>query len=205
MCASKWSESKPGVGAIPGDMHEHAFLSPERFWQELPYEAANQLAKEGLVPQSFPGRWDGKKDDVWAFGCVVFFILSGSYPYEEQHRDLRKMMHAIKNDYLIQRIVNNTDIPSDARKFLRWILNKNPQARPTMEQVVHHPWLQSKAPTSPHNAPHLKTGEFKEIAFAKTFRIVPGHISDDLVNQMTAEGYSLQYVIGQGSFGAVYK
>lgn len=38
--------------------------------------------------------------------------------------------------------------PSDAEHLIRWMLSFNPEDRPTIEQVLNHPWLQAPSSSS---------------------------------------------------------
>ena len=37
---------------------------------------------------------------------------------------------------------NSINISEEAKEFIKYLLNPNPKQRPTMNQVLEHPWLQ---------------------------------------------------------------
>lgn len=185
-------------------------MPPIRFL-DLTKQPEEVLADRARIIPATTTHWDGKKDDVWAFGCVIWFLLTGEYPYTVDQAQARNLLQALKYDMLQERI-EEKQLPQDQSQFLLWILKPNQSERPTMEQIVNHPWFQTKHPTSPHNAPHLSTDEkpvheksTKEKDFARTFRKIKPYIRDDLVAQFVAKGYAIQHVVGEGGFGAVFK
>lgn len=211
MDAAKYSPHKALADShVPFDAVEYFFVSPERFRQTIePYRVwaidvppqQVQEDKQRLMPWDDP-RWDAKADDVWAYACLVHFALTCYYPYDfENHVHPRSLLQAMKYEYFAESIQEEPTLQSDQTAFLNWIARKQNQ-RPTMEQVMNHSWLQSDNPTSPHNQDYLSKKTKHRL---KTFRRVKDRIDDSLAKEMAKKGYSIQYVIGQGGFGAVYK
>lgn len=210
MLAQKWSETQPVLGTIPDDPFEYFFISPERFRQQIEPNrvfGANMPRQAIIVEHRrlFPAndrRWDGKTDDVWSYGCLTFFMLTGNYPFEAEHRHPRALILAFRANHLTRVIREHEGLTELARQFLLWILKPDQQERPTMEQVVNHPWLQNKHPTSPHKQDYLSD---KPEIYGRTFKQVTGYINEELVKQMAGKGYMIQHLLGEGGFGAVYK
>ena len=82
----------------------------------------------------------GAEVDLWALGCVVYFMLCGSL-----HTDKYKG-HEIRN-YVLSRdrieLPPNRNFSDAARSFVRKLLTKDPQARMTFEMLRTHPFLAS--------------------------------------------------------------
>ena len=83
------------------------------------------------------------------------------------------------------------------------MLIDDPDQRPTMDQVAFHPWLQTDSPRSIQNLPQYS--HVPEV-YGKTFGQLP-FISDreELVKVMAEKGYPIQFLIGKGAYGAVYR
>lgn len=202
-----WYESRQVAGGKVPENPMHAFfLSPQRYRQEVDLKKVfdrNDLPDQAELNKSLPKepRWDAKADDVWAFGCTTFYLLSGEYPFNTVHVQPRALLQAFGMDFL-QRNVQLQGFSQGARDFLLWILKTKQSERPTIHEVLNHPWLRSTHPSSPHLQDYLSTDAS---VYGRSFNRVPGHISENLVRQMAANGYSIQYQLGEGSFGAVYK
>lgn len=210
MCVQKWSESRVVKGPIPIDPRDYFYVSPQRFRQEIEmprvFEPSRptdlvKAEKERLFPTD-EEQWDSKPDDVWSFGCVTFFLLTATHPFKPIHAPCRSLLQAHRDNYLIETITAHPTISNDSKEFLLWILQTQQYQRPTMEQIVKHPWLKNEDKTSPHLRPLLSSDP--EI-YGRTFRQVRGYINDDLVAEMAEEGFMIEYLLGEGGFGAVYK
>jgi len=77
--------------------------------------------------------------DVWGLGVVAYELLVGATPFEDDER-----VETIQG--ILQ---SEPDIPEflsqDARDFIRVTLAKNPRDRPTVKQLMAHPWVQEHA------------------------------------------------------------
>lgn len=213
MCVRRWAPGRKYPGDIPTDPKEYSFISHERFRQEIDPKLVFtktltteqfEVERARLYPHTETGPWDGKMDDVWAFGCVVFFLLTAKYPFSKRHSTPREVLEGHNQDFVIRRVRTWRSLTTDARDFILWILKPNEQERPTMDQIVNHPWLgrQIENPKKFYRQDYLSN---EADVRAKTFRQIPGYVSDHVVKEMAAAGYSIQYPLGQGSFGAVYQ
>ena len=202
MFAQKYSEDKTVNGFWPETSGEVYFLSPERFRQTVDLVAITTPQSPMNIPPETAGHWDGKKDDVWAFGCTVFYLLTGELPLKSSCASARDLFGAHCSNQIHEQIIRDTNLSDGAVEFLFWILDLDQTERPSMNQVMLHPWLAVDKPTSPANAPHLSTNP--EV-YAKTFNQLQKRIDDKLVKEMAQSGYAIEYKLGGGGFGAVYK
>ncbi|XP_047418085.1 sperm motility kinase 4A-like [Sciurus carolinensis] len=105
-----------------------------RFWGTLLYSAPEVALRED---------YEGPPADVWSLGVVLYFMLTGSRAFlANTAREVR------------QRVTEGAyDVPphlsQGAQSLIREMLTVDPAQRPTLEQVLGHPWLSQGAEASP--------------------------------------------------------
>lgn len=90
------------------------------------YVAPEVLGKDG---------YDGKKADVWSIGVILYVLLAGYLPFDEN--TMAALFQKIKNaDY---------EFPDwfspEARDLISKILVPDPQKRPRITELKNHPWM----------------------------------------------------------------
>ena len=166
---------------------------------ELFFQSPQRILKRAFPDD--PVVWDGKKEDVWGFGCTVYALLMAEYPFAPEHNDLGKLLDAHNSGYLQKRIFSKR-LSQGAKDFLLFVLIQNQNKRHSMEEVMNHSWLRTDNPTSPNNTPAQSSDP--EVT-AKTFRQFRKPIEENLIREMAQSGYAIEYMLGEGGFGAVYR
>lgn len=81
----------------------------------------------------------GAEVDIWAMGVLVFFMLSGYYPFDDESipvmfRNIKKGRYEFQSPYW-------DGISDTAKLFIRDMLHTDPSKRPTALQCLDHPWI----------------------------------------------------------------
>lgn len=88
------------------------------------------------APEMIRGElYDGIKVDIWASGVILFAMLCGFLPFDDEN-----------NDILFQKILEGkfkipTYISDDARDLIQRILCIDPENRITIQEIKDHPWF----------------------------------------------------------------
>jgi len=105
---------------------------------ELSGESGGATSSAGaayLAPEQLRGREVDGRTDVWAFGVILFEMLTGRLPYGG--RTPATVHHAILKEEPADPAGLRTDLPGSLASLCRSCLNKNPSGRPqSMEDVL---------------------------------------------------------------------
>ncbi|POM69039.1 Protein kinase [Phytophthora palmivora] len=89
-----------------------------------------------LPPESLNGdAYCAFKADIWAIGVTMYALLFGSLPYYSN--DVSELFDKIENDPL--EFPASCD-DNDAKDLLKGILEKDPEKRITLEDILQHRW-----------------------------------------------------------------
>lgn len=90
------------------------------------YVAPEMLAKKG---------YDGAKVDVWSCGVILFALTAGYLPFNDQ--SLAVMYRKIyRGQFRFPRWTS-----PELRSFLSRLLDKNPETRITVDEIIRDPWF----------------------------------------------------------------
>ncbi|XP_062259728.1 serine/threonine-protein kinase PLK3 [Platichthys flesus] len=85
-----------------------------------------------LAPEVLNRQGHGTESDVWSLGCVMYTLMCGSPPFETL--DLKETYKCIKE----VRYNLPATLPPAAQRLISGILQKNPQDRLSLDQILNH-------------------------------------------------------------------
>ena len=81
-----------------------------------------------------------KANDIWALGVLIFKLLTDKFPFYSSSQS--KTMDNIKHKKITKQHSWKSLDPS-TRSFLDYLWRISPGKRPTVKDVINHPWLNS--------------------------------------------------------------
>ncbi|KAL4455499.1 hypothetical protein ABPG74_012651 [Tetrahymena malaccensis] len=135
------------------------------------------MAPEVLLSQEYD-----KQCDVWSFGCIVYAMTNGRYPFfptgKNKMEELKDMVKNRKLEFI------NPHISKECKQFIDKMLKVNPKERIQIIELFNEPWLQdcSSNQQSQNIINHYLSNQiYKEV-----------HIDNDLAYEF---GSQLRYFI----------
>mmetsp|Transcript_133910 Transcript_133910/g.199134 ORF Transcript_133910/g.199134 Transcript_133910/m.199134 type:complete len:372 (+) Transcript_133910:63-1178(+) len=102
----------------------------------------------------------GRSADIYSLGVILYTMLQSTYPFYSE--DKREMTGMILDD----EVCFDTYCTSSARELVKWMLMKNPDHRPTLEQIKNHSWLRNEPRLKPLSPLKHTVSRIKETARA---------------------------------------
>ncbi|XP_027790340.2 sperm motility kinase 2B-like [Marmota flaviventris] len=96
------------------------------------------------APEIIQGKgFEGPPADVWSLGITLYFMLSGTRPFK------RSTTEGLKKRILEASYSIPPHMSEEASDLIQQILTLDPKQRPTLEQIMRHPWLTQDEHSSP--------------------------------------------------------
>lgn len=127
------------------DKHENVKLCDFGFTREYEGKASYLQTFCGTICYSAPEmlkgeKYAGEKVDVWSLGIILYALLAGELPYDEDDDQVTKTR------ILTEEPKFNDKFPDDAKSLISSLLSKRPLLRPTLDDILAHPFLAEHAP-----------------------------------------------------------
>ncbi|EAN97147.1 serine/threonine protein kinase, putative [Trypanosoma cruzi] len=106
----------------------------------------NYIAPEVLACDK-TGLGYGLEADIWSLGVILYALAFGTPPFET--KDITATYNRIRRVYYI--FPRGIAVPESCKELIRWMLQKQPQHRPTPAEILRHSFL--CIPQPPRTAP----------------------------------------------------
>jgi len=97
-----------------------------------------------MAPEVFLNAEFGEASDVWCLGVMLFMMLFGVPPYRKPHADLCALFREIEAGRLIDLVRRwgmGGAASDEAQDMIRRMLTVDAAARPTLPEILAHPWM----------------------------------------------------------------
>ncbi|KAI9809861.1 MAG: hypothetical protein M1825_000294 [Sarcosagium campestre] len=127
------------------DKNENVKLCDFGFTREYEGKASYLQTYCGTVcyaaPEMLKGeKYAGEKVDVWSLGIILYALLTGELPFDEDDDGATKVKILSTEPILPEHL------GQDARSLLGALLSKRPLLRPSLADILSHPLLAEHAP-----------------------------------------------------------
>ncbi|KAH6657571.1 kinase-like domain-containing protein [Truncatella angustata] len=127
------------------DKHENVKLVDFGFTRE--YEGKSNYLQTfcGTICYSAPEmlkgeKYAGEKVDVWSLGVILYALLCGELPFDDDDDNVTR------SKILSEEPKYPEHLPADAVSLVKVLLSKRPLLRPSLPDVLQHPFLAEHAP-----------------------------------------------------------
>ncbi|KAJ3560755.1 hypothetical protein NPX13_g9196 [Xylaria arbuscula] len=127
------------------DKHENVKLVDFGFTRE--YEGKSNYLQTfcGTVCYSAPEmlkgeKYAGEKVDVWSLGVILYALLCGELPFDDDDDNVTR------TKILSEEPRYRDHLTSDAVSLIKQLLSKRPLLRPTLPEILSHPFIAEHAP-----------------------------------------------------------
>lgn len=127
------------------DKHENVKLCDFGFTREYEGKASYLQTFCGTICYSAPEmlkgeKYAGEKVDVWSLGIILYALLAGELPYDDDDDQVTKTR------ILSEEPKYSDKFPEEAKALINLLLSKRPLIRPSLEEILAHPFLSEHAP-----------------------------------------------------------
>ncbi|XP_051024046.1 sperm motility kinase 4A-like [Acomys russatus] len=89
--------------------------------------------------------YDGTKVDTWNMGVLLYFMVTGTLPFEGT------TFQELGSQVLLGRYDVPSYLSQELQDIIRCLLTVNPTERPTLKDIMEHPWLRQGDEGSPNH------------------------------------------------------
>jgi serine/threonine protein kinase len=121
-----------------------------------------------IAPEMIRKQPYGKPVDMWAFGVILYILLSGYPPFYHPNQEV--LANMIKRGQFQFHEQYWQHVSEDARDLISRLLDLNPLTRLSVDDALLHPWLQQREDVLTAN--HLTSGlnQLRRFQVRKKFR-----------------------------------
>ena len=100
-----------------------------------PYGTLSFAAPEVLQAKPYD-----KSADLWSIGIITFLLLCGYLPFDDKHSEKEIARQTIQDPVPYEKKIWSKYSP-EAWIFVEGLLQKNPEKRYSIKEVLEHPWI----------------------------------------------------------------
>ena len=93
-----------------------------------------------VAPEVLQGKPYNKSVDLWSVGVIIYLLLSGFLPFDDENSENEIIKQTIENDVSFDSSVWD-NISHEAKDLIRSLLCKEPDKRISIKEVLEHPWI----------------------------------------------------------------
>ena len=108
-----------------------------------------------VAPEVLQGKPYDKSVDLWSIGIIAFLLLCGYLPFDDKHSEREIARQTIQDPVPYENKIWSKLSP-EAKTFVDGLLQKKPEKRYTIKEVLEHPWIK-KMDKVPENRNDAKT------------------------------------------------
>ena len=91
-----------------------------------------------IAPEVLEGKQGHSYEvDIWSLGVIIYTLIIGKPPFETN--DVKTTYKRIRNNSYS--FPENVPITDTAKDLVQRILNNDPARRPTIDEILSHPWI----------------------------------------------------------------
>eukprot|EP01029_Cantina_marsupialis_P017499 TRINITY_DN3932_c0_g2_i1.p1 TRINITY_DN3932_c0_g2~~TRINITY_DN3932_c0_g2_i1.p1 ORF type:complete len:465 (-),score=94.14 TRINITY_DN3932_c0_g2_i1:142-1536(-) len=108
--------------------------------------------------------FSGQSVDVWAFGTTFYFLAFGQLPFQSPtYTGLYASIRNNEPDYNFQDSETSREVDKGLVEFLKTVLVKDPKKRPSIQELLDHPYLHETAVFYERSKALLKSKSLRSI------------------------------------------
>ena len=126
-------------------------LTPEADIRLLDFGLSKIVGNEGkctepygtlsfVAPEVLQGKPYDKSVDLWSIGIITFLLLCGYLPFDDKHSEREIARQTIQDPVPFESKIWNK-YSSEAKNFVERLLQKKPEKRLTIKEILEHPWI----------------------------------------------------------------
>jgi serine/threonine protein kinase len=128
------------------DRHEDVKLVDFGFTREYEGKSNHLQTFCGTICYSAPEmlkgeKYAGEKVDVWSLGIILYALLCGELPFDDDDDNITR------TKILSEEPKYPGHLPAEAIPLIKSLLSKRPLLRPSLPDILGHPFLSEHAPT----------------------------------------------------------
>ena len=114
-----------------------------------------------VAPEVLQGKPYDKSVDLWSIGIITFLLLCGYLPFDDKHSEREIARQTIQDPVPYESKIWSKLSP-EAKIFVDGLLQKKPEKRYTIKEVLEHPWIKKmdKVPEKRNDAKTSNQSQF---------------------------------------------